>query len=124
MKKIITTGKEIDLLKKYPKANRNLDLRLAQKDENTRMIARKFGKDFFDGERKFGYGGFFYHPKYWSGVIQDMIKYWGLNSKSSILDVGCAKGFMLCDFQKALPGISCQGIDVSDYAVSNGLEEV
>ena len=73
MKKIITTGKEIDLLKKYPKANRNLDLRLAQKDENTRMIARKFGKDFFDGERKFGYGGFFYHPKYWSGVIQDRI---------------------------------------------------
>lgn len=75
-------------------------MRLLQKDENTRLIARKFGKDFFDGERKFGYGGFFYHPKYWSGVVQDMIKYWGLNAKHSILDVGCAKGFMLYDFQK------------------------
>jgi hypothetical protein len=81
-------GKEINLLKKYPKAERNLDLRLEQKDENTRLIARKFGKDFFDGERKFGYGGFSYNPKYWHGVVDDMIKYWGLNKESSLLDVG------------------------------------
>jgi SAM-dependent methyltransferase len=117
-------GKEINLLKKYPKAERNLDLRLEQKDENTRLIARKFGKDFFDGERKFGYGGFSYNPKYWHGVVDDMIKYWGLNKESSLLDVGCAKGFMLYDFQKKLPGISYQGIDLSEYAISNGLEEV
>lgn len=117
-------GKEIDLLKKYPKAERNLNLRLEQKDENTRLIARKFGKDFFDGERKFGYGGFSYNPKYWHGVVDDMIKYWGLNKESSLLDVGCAKGFMLYDFQKKLPGISYQGIDVSEYAISSGLEEV
>jgi SAM-dependent methyltransferase len=117
-------GKEINLLKKYPKAERNLDLRLEQKDENTRLIARKFGKDFFDGERKFGYGGFSYNPKYWHGVVDDMIKYWGLNKESSLLDVGCAKGFMLYDFQKKLPGISYQGIDLSKYAISNGLEEV
>lgn len=117
-------GKEIDLLKKYPKSKRNLDLRSEQKDENTRLIARKFGKDFFDGERKFGYGGYSYNPKYWHGVVDDMIKYWGLNNKSSLLDVGCAKGFMLYDFQKKLPGINYQGIDVSEYAISNALEEV
>ena len=51
-------GEEIDLLAKYPKANRNIDDRAVNKSETDRKIARKFGKEFFDGDRKHGYGGF------------------------------------------------------------------
>ena len=59
-------GKEIDLLKNYPKAKRDLTKRLESKTEEVRSVARKFDKEFFDGERKFGYGGFSYNSKYWS----------------------------------------------------------
>ena len=51
-------GQEIDLLVNYPKTNRNLDERLAAKNEVDRAIARQFGYEFFDGERSQGYGGF------------------------------------------------------------------
>mgnify|MGYP001203622652 FL=1 len=63
-------GEEIDLLTKYPKANRNLDDRATNKSEDDRKIARKFDKEFFDGERKHGYGGFNYNSKYWSEVVK------------------------------------------------------
>lgn len=115
---------EIDLLKNYPKTQRNVKERGASKTEEDRAIARRFGKDFFDGDRKHGYGGFSYHPRFWQPVVPDFQKRYGLTSNSKILDVGCAKGFMLFDFQQLIPGISIKGIDVSDYAVAHGKEEV
>lgn len=117
-------GQEIDLLRNYPKANRNVDGRLESKSEATRAIARQFGKDFFDGEREFGYGGFSYHPRFWTEVIPDIIAQYGLSSESKILDVGCAKGFFLYDLRVALPGVGIQGIDISKYAIENSIEEV
>ena len=108
---------EIDLLKNYPKAVRNVKERGATKTEEDRRIAREFGKDFFDGERRHGYGGFNYHSRFWTPVIPDFQKRYGLTLNSSILDVGCAKGFMLHDFFQAIPGISVKGIDISSYAI-------
>ena len=117
-------GKEINLLKKYPKSKRNLDERFNDKSRKIRFIARKFGKDFFDGDRKYGYGGFKYNPRFWREVALDFKKYWKLNKKSSVLDVGCAKGFMLYDLKKIVPGIKVSGIDISRYAVQNSKIEV
>ena len=117
-------GKEIDLLEKYPKAKRDLKIREEKKSEETKEIARKFEKDFFDGKREHGYGGFNYNPKYWTEVVKDFQKYWNLNSKSKVLDVGCAKGFMVYDLVKLIPGIQVKGIDVSNYAIENSKEEI
>lgn len=117
-------GKEIDLLVNYPKAKRNVDERGAEKTENDRAIARKFDKDFFDGDRKHGYGGFSYMPRFWQPVIPTFKKYWKLDKNSKVLDVGCAKGFMLYDLTKLIPGIEVKGIDVSSYAIENSLEEI
>ena len=117
-------GKEVNLLAKYPKSKRNIFERQSEKTEEDRQIARKFGKDFFDGERKHGYGGFFYNSKFWQPVITDFQKYWNLNTKSSILDVGCGKGFMLYDISKLIPGITLKGVDISDYAINNCLPEM
>ena len=117
-------GKEINLLANYPKSKRNVFEREEQKSEKSRIIARKFGKDFFDGDRNNGYGGFTYNPKFWQPVIPDFVRYWGLSSKSSVLDVGCAKGFMLYDMSQLIPGIKLQGIDVSDYAINNAMPEI
>ena len=112
-------GQEINLLEKYPKAKRNLKERANSKTEKEREIARLFNKEFFDGDRRHGYGGYSYNPKYWSRVVPDFKKYWKLSAKSSLLDVGCGKGFMLYDFKRLIQGITVKGIDISSYAIEN-----
>lgn len=117
-------GQEVNLLKNYPQPKRNVSERGATKSEADREIARKFGKEFFDGDRKTGYGGFSYNPKFWELVIPDFKKYFNLSEKSSLLDVGCAKGFMVYDLMRLIPGINAHGIDISEYAINNSLESV
>lgn len=117
-------GKEIDLLVNYPKAKRNLDERAASKTEADRAVARQFGRDFFDGDRRHGYGGFNYLPRFWQPVIPTFRDYWQLNSGSSVLDVGCGKGFMLHDLAEIIPGITVKGIDISQYAIENAIEDM
>ena len=115
-------GQAIDLLINYPKTKRNLDERAAQKSEEDRAVARQFGQDFFDGDRRHGYGGFSYHARFWQSVIPTFKGYWKLNASSSVLDIGCAKGFMLHDFAELIPGITVKGVDISQYAIENAME--
>lgn len=117
-------GIEIDLLANYPKVKRDLNARLQAKSEVSREIARKFGFDYFDGDRNYGYGGFTYQERFWKPVVPDLISHFKLDSHSKILDVGCAKGFLLHDLQTALPGVDIYGIDISDYAIENAIETV
>jgi SAM-dependent methyltransferase len=117
-------GKEIDLLANYPKAKRNVKARGLEKTEKDREIARRFGKEFFDGDRSHGYGGFSYNPRFWTPVIPTFKDYFSLSSNSSLLDIGCAKGFMLYDISKNIPGISISGIDVSEYAITNSIKDI
>lgn len=117
-------GREIDLLADYPKTKRNLEERADGKTEEQRAIARQFGEEFFDGDRSTGYGGFNYMPRFWQPVIPAFVEHWRLRAESSLLDVGCAKGFMLYDLREAVPGITVAGIDVSKYAIENGKPEV
>ena len=95
-------GIEIDLLKNYPKTKRDVKERGAEKTEEDRVVARQFGKDFFDGDRRHGYGGFSYNPRFWEPVVPTFQQYYNLTPESSILDVGCAKGYMLYDFTSCL----------------------
>ena len=117
-------GNEVDLLVKYPKAKRDLTQRLESKTEEVRSVARKFDKEFFDGERKFGYGGFSYNSRYWSEVVKDFSNYYNLDDSSKILDVGCAKGFMLYDFYKLNSNLDLYGMDISKYAIDNSVPEI
>ena len=112
-------GKEIDLLAKYPKTKRDLTKRLESKSDEVRSVARKFGKEFFDGDRKFGYGGFSYNSKYWSEVVKDFSDYYNLGNGSKILDIGCGKGFMIYDFLQHNDKYIVKGIDISNYAIEN-----
>ena len=117
-------GKEINLLINYPRVKRDIQSRGSKKTKEDRLIARKFGKDFFDGDRKNGYGGFYYQPRFWQPVIPTFQKYYNLNQNSTILDVGCAKGFMLRDFKEFEPELAVTGVDLSDYAVDHADELV
>ena len=117
-------GQEIDLLKNYPRTKRNVEERGATKTEEVRRVARQFGQEFFDGDRQYGYGGFKYFSRFWQPVIPTFEKHYSLTSSSSLLDVGCAKGFMLHDLEELIPGMSLAGVDVSDYAIEHAMEDV
>jgi len=117
-------GKEINLMKNYPRTKRDINQRGAEKTNKDRELARKFEKDFFDGDRRNGYGGFEYNSRFWQPVAPDFKEFYNLTKESKILDVGCAKGFMLHDFSELIPGIQVQGIDISNYAIENSMPSV
>jgi SAM-dependent methyltransferase len=115
---------EINLLRRYPRSQRNVGMRTeAQSEENIR-IARQYGKEYFDGSRDTGYGGYRYHPRFWTGVAEDMVAHWNLKPGDRVLDVGCGKGFLVKDLMIACPGLEAFGLDISEYAVMNCEPEV
>jgi SAM-dependent methyltransferase len=117
-------GREIDLLVDYPRTARDVESRGAGKTAADRAIARRFGREFFDGDRRHGYGGFHYSPRFWQPVVPALQRHFGLNGGSSVLDVGCAKGFLIHDLAELIPGIAVAGIDVSDYAIANAIADM
>ena len=117
-------GEEIDMLARYPRTTRDINARAQKKSEESRTIARQFGFDYFDGSRDYGYGGFNYNEKYWKFVVQDMISRYDLHGGSTVLDVGCAKGFFLHDMKNAIPQIAVSGIDISNYAIEHSMPSV
>ena len=119
-----TLGREIDILANYPKAKRDLSARLESKSEESRKIGRKFGFDYFDGDRNHGYGGFSYNPKFWQPVIPTIVENYKIGNSSKVLDIGCAKGFFLYDLKLTFPGININGVDISEYAIANSIPEI
>ena len=117
-------GRKIDLLANYPKTKRDVKDRGATKTEKDRGIAQGFGREYFDGDRKHGYGGYYYHPRFWQPVIPTFQQHFGLTSQGSVLDVGCGKGFMMHDMAELIPGITVKGVDISEYAIENAIEDM
>ena len=116
-------GQEINLLDTYPTTVRDYDARARGKTPEVVHIAKQFGKEFFDGERRYGYGGYKYDGR-WKTVVKRMRDYYKLPDNAAILDIGCAKGFMLHDFKELMPDCTIAGIDVSNYAIENAMPSV
>lgn len=85
--------------------------------------ARQWGADYWDGDRKFGYGGYRYDGR-WLPVAQEMARHYGVKAGDRILDVGCGKGYLLHEFTRAVPGVEVAGLDISDYAIEHAKDEV
>ena len=85
--------------------------------------AIKFDREYWDGERHEGYGGYRYDGR-WRSVAENMARHYGLKAGSRILDVGCGKGFLLYEFTQVVPGCEVTGIDISRYAIEHAKEEV
>jgi ubiquinone/menaquinone biosynthesis C-methylase UbiE len=114
---------EINLMARYPQGKgRNAERSAISEDD--RLISRQFGREYFDGDRRFGYGGYTYHPRFWSDTVKYFRDYYELAENASILDIGCAKGFMLHDFHLLMPQATLAGVDVSTYAIENALDDM
>ena len=111
---------EVDLLDSLPKPNRPFNERSVASE-----VDRKFhwalGKEYFDGTRAQGLGGYYYDGRY-KTVVHRMKDYYHLSGDSSILDIGCAKGFLIHDFLEEIPGIKVAGLDISSYALEQAIE--
>ena len=83
------------------------------------MIAKQYGADYWDGDRKYGYGGYKYMPGRWATVAQKLIDLYGLKAGSKVLDVGCGKGFLLYEMQLIEPGLEIHGFDISQYGLDH-----
>jgi SAM-dependent methyltransferase len=108
---------EINLLAKYPRAKRNLIARKRGQDANKR-VAREFGREYFDGTREQGYGGYRYDGR-WLPIARDMAEHFKLRAGDRVLDVGCAKGFLMRDLMEVVPGLEVWGLEISQYAIDN-----
>ncbi len=115
-------GQEINLLDLYPHSKRPIEERGKLVTDTHREIARQFGKEYFDGDRLYGYGGYYYHPRFWKATVKRFQDYYGLPKDASVLDVGCGKGFMLHDFKELMPNLTIAGIDISEYAIEHAIE--
>jgi protein-L-isoaspartate(D-aspartate) O-methyltransferase len=87
-------------------------------------LAKKWAWDYWDGDRRINYGGYRYMEGRWEKVARLMTEHYELQAGDKVLDVGCGKGFLMYDFTKILPGVEIKGIDISEYAILNGKEEV
>ncbi|MDC1280937.1 class I SAM-dependent methyltransferase [bacterium] len=86
---------------------------------NCMMISKKYGKDYWDGDRRYGYGGYSYIPGLWTNIAKKIINDYKLSNSSKILDLGCGKAFLLHEIKKLIPHIKLTGIDISSYAINN-----
>lgn len=87
-------------------------------------LAKKWDYDYWDGDRRICYGGYSYKPGYWTPIANLLIQEYGLTSSSSVLDIGCGKGYLLYELTQLLPGIHVSGLDISDYAIHHGHPEI
>jgi protein-L-isoaspartate(D-aspartate) O-methyltransferase len=87
-------------------------------------LAKQWGYDYWDGDRRINYGGYRYMPGRWAPVGKAMIEHYGIKPGDKILDVGCGKGFQLFELTQLCPGVEVHGIDISSYAIENAKEEI
>ena len=93
------------------------------RDLKTKFLAWKLGKDYYDGDRNNGYGGFKYDGR-WLKILPKIIKKYNLKNNSKILDLGCKKGFIMKDLKILLPGSEVWGIEDHKYPIIKAEKEI
>ena len=86
--------------------------------------AKEYEADYWDGDRRFGYGGYKYLAGRWKPVAQALIKNYNLSNESSVLDIGCGKGYLLYEMKLLLPNLRISGFDISNHGIATAKQEV
>ena len=124
-KKVFKIGKLQNFVtRNHQKTKRNYLSRMKDEKIKCMKISKKYGFDYWDGNRRYGYGGYKYIPGYHAKLAKKLIKTYKLNANSKILDLGCGKGFLLYEIKKILKNITVVGLDFSKYAKKNAKTEI
>lgn len=123
-KKIVLGKKKYFLTSYHNSTKRNYLDRMSLKKIDYMKISKKFDFNYWDGDRKYGYGGYKYIKDYFKPLAFKLIKNYNLDQNSSILDLGCGKGFLIYEIKKILKNIKVIGVDISKYAKSCSKKEV
>ena len=86
-------------------------------------VAKEYGYDYWDGDRKYGYGGYRYDGR-WRSVAQKLADHYNLKAGQKVLDVGCGMAHLLYELTQVVPGLDIYGIDISQYALEHAKEEI
>lgn len=115
----------IDFVSDLHKATKRDYLGRVMSDDKAKcaVIAKEYGYDYWDGDRKYGYGGYHYDGR-WRAVAQKMVDHYGIKPGQKILDVGCGMAHLLYEFTQVVPGVKVYGIDISEYALAHAKEEI
>ena len=118
-------GKLLNLVTPLHEATqRDYLARMLDEKVHCMLIAKKYGEDYWDGDRRYGYGGYRFLPGRWKPVAEGLIKEYNLTEESQLLDIGCGKAFLLHELKLLLPGITVCGIDISEHGLKHATEEI
>ena len=85
--------------------------------------AREYEFDYWDGDRRFGYGGYRYDGR-WKVVAECLIDIYGLVAGAKVLDVGCGKAHLLYELKQLIPDLEICGFDISRHGVGDAPESI
>jgi SAM-dependent methyltransferase len=108
----------------HQSTNRDYLSRMVNNKIQCMEIAKKYGQDYWDGDRCFGYGGYEYIPGRWKPVAEELIRIYDLKPGSKLLDIGCGKGYLIYEMKLLIPDLDVVGIDSSNYALEMAKEEI
>ena len=98
--------------------------RMVDEKVHCMLKAKEYEADYWDGDRRYGYGGYKYMEGRWKPVAEALIDIYNLSNDSKILDVGCGKAYLLFEIKKLLPEIELVGFDISKHGLADAKEEI
>jgi len=107
----------------HTRTQRDCLTRMLDDKVNCMLKAKEYGADYWDGDRRYGYGGYRYDGR-WEPVARALVERYALAADASVLDVGCGKGYLLYELQRILPDAHLVGIDISTYAIASAKPEI
>ena len=118
-------GKLVDYVTQlHQSTSRNYIDRMMDDKVHCMKKAKEYEADYWDGDRRFGYGGYKYLAGRWKPVAQALIKNYNLSNESSVLDIGCGKGYLLYEMKLLLPNLRISGFDISNHGIATAKQEV
>ena len=107
----------------HRRTQRNYIGRMTDDKVHCMLKAKEYEQDYWDGDRRYGYGGYRYDGR-WKVVAEKLIEIYGLSGDCRILDVGCGKGHLLYELAQLLPEAEVTGFDISEHGLGDAPESI
>lgn len=108
----------------HQSTSRNYLQRMVDDKPHCMGVASQYGHEYWDGDRRYGYGGYSFLPGRWKPVAESLINHYRLDNSSSIIDIGCGKGFLLHELKLLLPGLKVIGLDISEHGIEHSTDTI